>query len=138
MGYTLTIGEATVDSLPSIKEIVEDWDGKVSSRISINPVFLDEAPADGSPTDHTNQCWPSYTAWGCFVDQVGLRALFFDENGGLLRSHPGCYALTPAHLATIEAVGASVPEDQRPRYDWLLFWVRWALANCKTPAIKNT
>ena len=138
MGYTLTIGNAVVGDMPTKNEVVEGRDGRIEVQIDIETVTLDNAPADGSPTDHENQRWPSYSAWHDFGQETGLHQLFFNEQEGLMRDHPGCFMLTPDHLTTIKSVATRVPEIQRGRYDWLLFWVEWALANCDLPAIKNT
>jgi len=138
MGYTLKIGNAVAGDLPTKREVIEDWGGQIEVQIGIKTVILDNAPADGSPTDHENQRWPSYSAWHDFAQETGLHRLFFDEQEGLMRAHPGCFIPTPDHLTTIKSVATRVPELHRGRYDWLLFWVEWALANFDPPAIKNT
>ena len=52
MGYNLIIGE----------KVVYDDDSECSVTWAKSE-YLEEAPADGSPTDHTNERWPSYSGW---------------------------------------------------------------------------
>lgn len=65
MGYTLTIGEAEIE-----------YDEDVA-RIRAQGMKLDDAPADGTPTDYTNSRWPSYSAWADFCRAVGLTDMMF-------------------------------------------------------------
>ena len=60
MGYNLAIGEAEVD-----------WSEDMV-RIDAVTVKLDEAPAFGEPTDHTNTRWPSYTSWSNFCKAMDI------------------------------------------------------------------
>lgn len=115
MGYTLRIGD------------------NVNGKIEV--VRHSEAPAFGEPTDYTNERWPSYTAWWGFVRACGLDAMFTS----LLDPHPGINALTPDHLRALEAVDMKrLDEWCQNRLTWLLYWTRWALANCNKPAISNS
>lgn len=176
MGYNLSIGEAILD-----------WSEDVV-RIDCAGVTLPDAPAFGEPTDHTNQRWPSYSAWADFCDTLGIRDLMFNvRNGGagsffwegehhepLITEHPGAAPITSAHLAFVEAALAKYRQQypdhiaqypppkpdakpvmgscyrqedlvDDPRFDptlcraeWLVFWLRWALANCKQPVFVNS
>lgn len=102
----------------------------------------DDAPATGDPTDYTNSRWPSYTGWADFCDAYGLRQLIL---GKLMHEHPGYHALTREDLKTIRAAAKNEPQGRdtaaeynRARMKWLLYWVKWALSNCKQPAIYNS
>ena len=61
----------------------------------------------------------------------------------LVFQHPGAARLTTAHLARFEAGLARVlathgegsPETEAMQ--WFCWWTRWALANCKVPALGN-
>jgi len=111
-----------------------------------------------------NSRMPGYSQWNDFCDETGLRNLFFDPNEGLMRSHPGAFALKPSHLARVqEAVIArykacpgrepgwdfdphwrKVEEDDGvrgrdpnlARLLWLEYWIDRALKGDK-PVIQN-
>ena len=153
MGYNLTIGNAVLGQpYPETNEYFVDVEGFEHP----------EAPAFGEPTDHTSERWPSYSGWYDFCDEVGLTEVFYDAEGGLMKSHPGTAALTRDHLAVIEKAlvrrramnggkepgfpdetpeGALVENGKDPqlaRLVWLEYWVRWVLENCERPAMRNT
>lgn len=103
MGYSITIGEAT---------IIHPGDDDYSSelRIGVTGLSLPEAPefpGDGM-TSKGNGRSPSCSGWENFCRDVGLYDLFFrkeDEEGpiGLMTSHPGTFGLTAKHAAEIRA-----------------------------------
>ena len=111
------------------------------------PVFKgDELTGDG------NSRHPGYGAWGDFCGDVGLGDLFFNRNAGLMREHPGTFRLEPQHTEAISAAlkryhtkhpnttprfGNSDEEACLARLIWLDWWARWAVTNCKVPAIHN-
>ena len=154
MGYTIKIGEAIVD-------VDYDFD---YVTVDVRDEKHDNAPAYGEPTDFTNQRWPSYSGWNEFCKDTGLYDLFYDDDKGLIRPHPGEKPLKQEHLDMInEAVECrqkenggkpaqtwdpkiSITEDSRindgdsqlSRLLWLQYWVKWALENCKQPINKNT
>ena len=120
MGYTLRIGEFVVSG----------------TELTVESVRHDDAPAFDEPTDYTNDRWPSYTAWWGFVRECGLDALFKNE---LLAEHPGVCPLRPEHLQAFERVNRrNLDEFDRNRLTWLIYWTRWALANCKKPTFYNS
>jgi hypothetical protein len=124
MGYTLMIGE-----FKSYKEGRETY-------YMAEEKCLDNAPADGSPTDRINQRWPSYSGWDYFTKGVGLSELM-DE---LIASHPGYVVLKKRHKKIIDAAYAkkhTFDADNQGRLEWLKFWVDWALDNCKKPVFVN-
>lgn len=122
MGFNITIGEL---ERPKVR------DGYYSAK----KVRLENAPADGVPTDYTNQRWPSYTAWGDFCEAIDINERL------MINDHPG---FMPVNFILQQAVDKayakikSLPEEHQPRLEWLKFWVDWAMKNCKVPAIVNT
>ncbi|QMV32496.1 hypothetical protein KMC50_gp36 [Ralstonia phage Claudette] len=138
MGYNLTIGNVEAGKL-------ECDDGHYSVPLSIACVNHENAPRDGSPTDGTNQRWPSYTAWSEFCLATGLHSMFYDDDTGLIRQHPGVFELMPEHLTKIATARTAlqrqpkdIQEEQIGRLNWLEYWVKWALDNCERPGIKNS
>lgn len=163
MGYSLTIGEA----------VIETSDERI--KIAAKGAHLPEAPAFGEPTDHTSARWPSYTAWHDFARAAGIHELFygqgwdrdlrgyrecsegFHREGGMLAEHPGAALITKADADYVSAARAkfiadhpgvisgfaddAVEMDPRAtlaRLEWLDFWFRWAVENCANPVLENT
>lgn len=137
-----------------------------TASIQVEPQYHENAPAFNEPTDHTNSRWPSYTSWADSLRFAGLYDLFFNEENGLMREHPGVFPLSVDHEKQIfVAIGKlkqkypnakagyspnineskGVFEDPDwpvfnnylVRLEWLLYWVSWALENCKNPVIYN-
>ena len=139
MGYSIIIGEARTCN--------QCGDYDEHPHYSIDEVTDPRAPADGSPTDRTNERWPSYGAWSDFTTETNLRDLFWNETTGIMREHPGCYPLTGDHAWTIRKAAEdyefmlqrthSTDTYQLGRLRWLDWWVRWALDNCEHPSIRN-
>lgn len=135
MGYTLTIGETS---------------GHFSGR-QVTPASSEQAPiipGDGA-NSQSNKRQPSYSDWADFCDATGLRPLFYLD---LIARHPGIVSLTSRHQAAIseakrryqqahpaaQARYSGVVEDAHlARLVWLEWWVSWALAHCRRPAIEN-
>lgn len=120
MGFNLIIGEATADG----------------EHAKIRR--LKNAPADGVPTDYTNQRWPSYTGWTDFYNTVGLKDLFERR---ILRDHPGFVLLQQSDKDEIDRAYQSIklfPAEHQVRLEWLKFWVEWALTNCEKPIFYNS
>ena len=103
MGYTLRIGEASVN-----------WEEDYVS-VDVEGVTLPDAPAFGEPTDNTNSRWPSYTSWSDFSKEIGIYAVMFGDHGGresfeigkkrypaLICEHPGVSPVLKVHLEQIE------------------------------------
>jgi len=159
MGYTLMIGEAELDRYD---------DGLDSSlSISVSNQKDEKAPAYGEPTDFTNSRWPSYSSWRNAMKFVGLEDIFWNEENGLIRHHPGCQLLTIEHKQIIDKAyedfykkyptckagysplinnnegvfhDTSWPEENgmATRLEWLKYWVDWAIENCKNPIFYNS
>lgn len=95
----------------------------------------------GEPTNHILIATLSYIEG---VKRVGLGELFEDEQSGFNRyasCGPIVTLLNEGHLQQVEAALARC-EIERPRLlgdigllTWISYWMRWALANCETPAI---
>lgn len=159
MGYTLTIGQ--------LKTTIEGEGLDTYVHHTVESVTLDEAPAFNEPTDYTNSRWPSYGAWHDAMRFVGLHEMMFNEDDGLLASHPGCVYLTKEHKAVIDKAHKDFYEkypnckagfppkiseenkiyedmewptenNHAVRLEWLKFWVDWALLNCTQPVFKNS
>jgi hypothetical protein len=127
MAYALTIGEARMDIDPEFGNV----------GITVDRVSLSEAPLNSS-NDRSNTITPAYLVWENFCTQTGMHELFYDDDEGLLRPHPGVKLLTSVHLAAFKE--ATIPpgdEWSRKRVDWLIWWTEWALANCKVPVFEN-
>lgn len=138
MGYNLIIGNVIAGALTC-------EDGQYAVRLDVEHIETDAAPSDGTPTDGTNERWPSYSAWADFCKAVGLYEVFFCKENGLLREHPGVFKLEQTHLLEVRAAGerlskrsAQDNELHRGRLAWLEFWIDHALQNCPSPGIKNT
>ena len=169
MGYSLTIGEAEM-RVPSAEEVRERWCSP-HIRVIAKGAVSDDAPTfpGDELTSNSSSRSPSYSGWHDFCRETGLTELFYSEESGLLREHPGCVVLTSDHLTEIAAAldryrtmhpgarpgwrehidggdwlrGPFKPETEGldgnlARLIWLEWWTRWALANCKVPALWNT
>lgn len=139
MGYTITIGDVQPGEL-----ICEDGEYRIPMEIEVLTHERD-GPRDGSPTDGTNQRWPDYSGWEEFTQTVGLYDMFYNEDTGIMRNHPGVFELTEEHqMAISRAEGRlkklpqAVRELHGGRLMWLSYWVEFAVKHCKRPAIKNT
>jgi len=149
MGYNLTIGEAVLESY------VEDG-LEASCRITAEGVSHPDAPAFGEPTDHTNERWPSYTAWYEFCDKAGLYEAIYDSGRKSLRGgHPGAFPINKEFKAAVDKSYNRIkmqaktldPNDDIfttevgsvwARIQWLKYWTDWALENCDNPVMANS
>jgi hypothetical protein len=161
VGYSITIGNAVPMHSKDEYGLYAGWEVGGEAHDGA-PVF----PNDDM-TGNSNGRSPSYTAWSESMRALGLYALFFDdvEDEGLFRPHPGCALLTseiaerittavaayratttkPAGCSGWKLVDGHPVYPDEGKYDdvlmrgeWLAYWVNWAVANCKTPAIQNT
>lgn len=143
MSYDIYIGECIA---------VANDEGKY--HVTVARCVDQDAPVfdDDPMTGNGNSRHPGYSQWTEWCDTVGLTSLFFDGDKGLMRSHPGAFALRKEHLVTIsnaltkweERNPDSVPgfgngqDAFLARLIWLEWWVRWALDRCQLPAIYNS
>lgn len=149
MGYNLTIGELEIQKNP------EDGLDSDCIRFSAKGMHFDHAPAFGEPTDHTNERWPSYSAWSDFARNAGLYHVLFDSMGrSLVGGHPGVRLVTKELCDAVEnALGNHKKKypDARATFEgekeecatlcrliWLDFWLKWAYENCETPVLANS
>lgn len=161
MSYSIFIGNAELD-------VAYDSDETPRIGAHVPGEALDDAPhfPGDTMTGQSNGRHPGYSQWTRFCEETGLQDLFFDKETGLMRAHPGCFALKPAHLARMEDALASwkskhpgmiagldpslkgtaafTGEGGDPKYcanlarmEWLVWWTKRALATCKQPAIYN-
>lgn len=152
MGYDIRIGNAVPFHSKEYGELYAKWTVQRDSH-AFAPTFLND-----EMTGSSNCRSPSYGAWAEFSRKMGLYDFFYDDTEGLLRQHPGCQMITQEHLDQVQAalIRYQGSTDKKPgfygwddldtgEYDghlariiWLEWWMRWALANCETPAIENT
>jgi hypothetical protein len=159
MSYSIYIGNAELEG--------ELDDGEYRASYRVPEVERPDAPAfpnDGMST-RKNGRHPGYTQWSDFCEKAGLHGLFFDRDDGLMRGHPGCFAVTPLHAERMRSMRMDWQlrhPDTAPGFDfsprlmdqsqddgvrgrdavlarllWLEWWMDWALANCERPAIAN-
>jgi hypothetical protein len=159
MGYSLSIGEAACT--PQIDEYYdEDADSYEFYNkivITVKPEKHDDAPAFGEPTDYTNKRWPSYTSWADFSEFCDLENFLFHSYGNkeITGGHPGHFIITKMYVDGVmkkyhdfkkKYPNAVASFDGDPtyhdmalcRFEWLVYWLQWALKNCKTPVFCNT
>lgn len=149
MGYNIYIGNA----VPQFNKSDFPY---LSARWTVEPTEHPDAPdfsVDGCPTGNGNGRGPSYSVWTDFTKWAGLYEMFYNEDDGFLRPHPGCCGITVEQVQEVEAAlhhkknvatrPAGFSEDgsldhNLARLMWLAFWMRWAVENCETPAIFNS
>lgn len=107
----------------------------------------------GDMSEKSNGRHPGYSQFSNFVEETGLRDLFFGDSG-LMNDHPGCRLIQQKDLDQI-AVARKRYEEAHPgavpgwckyknedavlaRLVWYEWWFDYALRNCKVPAIYNT
>jgi hypothetical protein len=154
MGYNITVGNAVPKhSKKYFPHLYASWE--------VEGTALDDAPTfpGDEMTGNGNERSPSYSVWADFARVTGLYDFFYDERGHLHAGHPGCIGiskedadLVTVALARYRAKSTLPPGFEKdwkyqgpPNYDghlarliWLEWWMRWAIENCKTPAIQNT
>jgi hypothetical protein len=150
MGYNLKIGELktnwnTDDGRESTIELsVEVERGRKEPFLNV-----------GEPTDGMNVRWPSYTSWSNFAKSADLYDFFFDKCEGLIREHPATFPLCEEHREIVNAKYKAF-KDKHPkskptyddennehnavlvRFEWLKYWINWALDNCEKPVFYNS
>lgn len=149
MGYNINIGNA-------VPEFDKSDFPYLSARWRVERAEHPSAPdfsADNCPTGNTNGRSPSYGVWTDFTKWAGLYEMFYNEGDGFLRPHPGCCGITHEQVEIVELALeqkkriATLPvgfsddgskDHNLARLMWLAFWMRWAVENCKTPAIYNS
>lgn len=150
MGYIIKVGNA----IPRIDEnSVLDWD--------IECVVHEDCPTFFRDNSKENIRCPSYSVWGDFCEVVGLEDMFYlRAYGRTPKRAKGVVYLTVAHLEEVSnsltkyRSAVKIPPGfeeenyeltyltESPKYDghlarliWLEWWMKWAIANCKMPAL---
>lgn len=92
MSFDIYIGKAVIRSRD---------DGELVVRVEENE--LPDAPSfpGDEMTGISNGRHPGYAGWDLFLVDAGLKDLFFDEESGLMREHPGTFKLEEKHLQTV-------------------------------------
>jgi hypothetical protein len=155
MGYSIYIGNAVV-------EVDED---ELYAKYTVERITHEKAPrwpncinanGDVDISKDTNGRHPCYISMDNWARAVGLYELFLgngsnDGAAGLLNPHSGCRRLTPDILVQISTArikwekshigakpGWSNEDDAAlAKLVWYEWWVKWALENCRIPAISN-
>lgn len=97
MGYTIRIGNGVLTSCWE-----DEYEYSPSAYWYVEGEVLDDAPYSSDLTGKSNERSPSYTGWSDFVDEAGLRNLFYNsEKTGLMDHHPGIARLTKTHARII-------------------------------------
>ena len=99
MGYDILIGERIEVKTAS----VENDPCLTVSEYRVNGTEHSNAPTffDGDISKNTNGRYPGYSSFSDWCCEVGLNDLFFDDEHGLMREHPGIVTLKENHLAQI-------------------------------------
>jgi len=128
MGYTIMIGQGI--------KIEPEEEGCIDFDCEFMELYP-EAPAnEGALDPYANRRLPSYSGWGMFADQTGLREFFFNPKTGVMREHPGMVKLLPEHLETVKKAAKRFKNNER--FDWMIWWMTWALKNCSNPVFFNS
>jgi len=167
MSYDIYIGEAALDLPEHEEYADKYGTRLDGTRLGLTVHRTEHPEAPTFPNDeltgNSNSRHPGYSQWSEFCRTAGLEKLFFAKVTGLMSQHPGTFRLTKAHQAQIrERLSVwratrsgddppgfaewSLDEEQSDatpcdpilaRLIWLDWWVTYALANCKIPAIHN-
>lgn len=119
--------------------------GEPVGRNSVRDEKHDNAPADGVPTDYTNERWPSHYTWKQSIIRLGLHDLMWGDGG--LDANKTSYRtrIRKKHIKEFDKIYAEfqkkLPEIEInieltcdiARLEWLKYWLHWAVENCKKP-----
>ena len=156
MGYNIGIGNA------SIRYEADDDFISMTVEHAEHPDAPDLGKGDVSGKG--NFRYPSYGGFQEFLDKNGLSDVFLDETDNMQGGHPGIAVLTQKKYDRVKKAlekykkanpHAILPtpentaheEDFKEHKDsdynlgrlvWFEFWMKWALENCKYPAISNS
>lgn len=143
MSYSIYIGERTT---------VESSDGEIET--DVEQVENKEAPYF-SDSGYENSRHPGYGQMHEFCKMADVLDLWYG-NDGFLKQHPGFKELKQNHLDVMKSALKSWQEkypaakaqmiDESPtvvqdgilaRLVWYVWWMEWALNNCKDPVVAN-
>lgn len=169
MGYSIYIGNGELKPIDEEYEHTTQYCRIIKGKevfydIEVDEVHHLDAPvfANDESSNNSNGRHPSYSAWSDFCDETGLSDLFFNNQVGLMREHPGFHMLTSNHGRVISDA-LTQWKDSHPNaipgfevfswgdddvaevgYDptlarliWLEYWATWALENCENAGIRN-
>lgn len=94
MGYNIYIGEAYI--------FYDAENGYCAIDVKIHKNVNAPNFGHGDISSITNARYPSYTGMSNFLRKVSLSEMFFDEENGIMREHPGCFPITNLHLNKIK------------------------------------
>jgi hypothetical protein len=150
MSYSIYIGEAYIDVPPTSELRHQEYNLRVRVKRTQSP----DAPCftGDNMTGITNGRHPSYGGWADFCQSTGLEDLFYHQDHGLFKLHPGAAYLTEEVEEIVYQTllkyqknhpgakpGWGEGEDPHlARLEWLQWWMRWALNTCAIPAIENS
>jgi hypothetical protein len=129
MGYSIFIGDIV--------------DGEAQRMIEL--VVRPDAPPSSS-SRRSNDRHPSYSDWSKFLVQTGLTDWWDNPRDGVGRTMPLLSKLTEKDADLIAKASMRFLKNKRrmskvdfdlnfDRIEWLLWWVSWAVDNCKNPGI---
>ena len=97
MSYDIYIGEAVIDAPDPAEH--NDLD------IVVKGLLLPDAPTfpNDETTGNGNGRSPGYLQWSDFCREAGIYDLFFDEEEGMMRRHPGCFLLRQRDLDRVRS-----------------------------------
>lgn len=106
MGYSIHIGEAKLEKVSKLD--LED-SNEITARYRVVGDSLDEAPQfrGDEMTGKGSGRYPSYSSWSEFCKNNGLHDLFFNEETGLMRHHPGCFLIQQSDLDAVKTALAN-------------------------------
>jgi hypothetical protein len=150
MGYVIKVGNA----IPYVdKNHVLGWE--------VTNTTHQDCPTFVGDNNKTNERAPSYSVWADFCETVELKDMFYiPAYGSVPKRAKGVIYLNndalelASNALTEYKMKSKLPpgfeddeylmanENSPPRYDghlarliWLVWWIEWALANCKMPAL---
>lgn len=110
MSYSIYIGNAELES---------EWPGDDERPYAawvVHCIERDDAPYKPDLTGKSNGCHPGYAQWSEAMRDAGLYEMWYDDERGLLRPHPGCRPLTREHMERTEtalrALARRHPDDR--------------------------
>ena len=138
MGYRITIGNAVPRTYTDEEDRQDKEEVPYPDRM-VEVITLPDAP---EWRDHSNSCSSSGTAWGNFSDRVGLTDYFENRETGLIADCPMLRAITQDEVDMLsQKLSKTIPFKDVDDWDfglleWLVWWMRWAIANCENPSIE--
>jgi len=136
MGYDFTIGEAAIHEPP-----IGECDEAATLRVHVAETVHDETAPQGWNRLSCGYGWWADAMRACGLDDIAVMGGRLGPPSLLLPYHPGAARLTANHLARFEAAHSRAVADRLAdaidATAWLVWWTRWALANCKIPTLAN-